>query len=103
MLKIHSSTDYCREFLNRIQNKLNKAEAAAENQTVDNKKDLMEVDEELFFGIAVINDNNEFQVKRLFELTNEDERFILEVHILELFPDKVYDIVSLFCENCITR
>ncbi len=103
MLKIHSSTDYCKEFLNRIQNKLSKAEAVPENQTVDNKKDHMELDEELLFGIAVRNDDNEYQVKRLFELTNEDHRFILEVHILEFFPDKVYDFVSLFCENCKSR
>jgi hypothetical protein len=104
ILKISPTTDYCKEFLNRIQNKLNKSEAANEvQQPAENRKDAMEIDDDIFFGVNVMNDDNEYQVKRIFELTNEDEKFILEVNILEIFPDKIYDFIYIYCQNCQKR
>jgi hypothetical protein len=103
ILKIPPFMDYYKDFINRITNKMKSIEPSVEIPMFNQPKDDMEMDVEQVFGLVALNEDNMYEVKRIHELRKEDTRFILEVNILEFFPDKFYDFVAVLCQKCFKR
>ena len=105
ILKIPPYTDYFKDFINRISFKMKAIEPNVEVPVFQNeiRKEDIEMNVDMVFGIIAMNEDNLYPVKRIHDITNEDNRFIIEVNILEFFPDKIYDYVSILCQRCYFR
>jgi hypothetical protein len=103
ILKIPHFTDYYKEFVNRITNKMKAIEPSTELPVFSNPANEEEMDVDQVFGLIALNEDNIYEVKRLHELRKADDRFILELNILEFFPERLYDFVSVLCQKCFRR
>jgi hypothetical protein len=103
ILKIPPFTDYYKDFVNRISNKMKAIEPSSDVPLFNPPRDDVEMDVDQVFGVIALNEHSDFQVKRIHELRKEDTRFILEVNILEFFPERLYDFVSVLCQKCLRR
>ena len=104
ILKIPTFTDYYKDFVNRITNKMKAIEPSSDIPSFGNlPKEDVEMEVEQVFGLIALNEDNHYEVKRIHELKKEDTRFIVEVNILEFFPEKLYDFVSVLCQKCHKR
>jgi hypothetical protein len=103
ILRIPTFSEYFTDFINRLTNRIKEVDPSAEvPQFSINRREEMEMDVDVVFGVIARNEDNLFQVKRLNNITKEDTTFIVEVNILEFSTDRIYDYVSVLCQKCYT-
>jgi hypothetical protein len=104
ILKIPQFTDYYKDFINRITNKMKTIEPSSDIPSFANPpRDDTEMQVDQVFGLIALNEDNHYEVKRIHELSKDDNKFIVEVNILQFFPEKLYDFTSVLCQKCFKR
>lgn len=104
IIKIPPFMDFYKEFMNRLALKIKALEPSIEVPTYEKKDDVMMsvVESPSFFAVNCMNGAN-YPLKKLNELTDQDDRFLLEVNVLGIYPEKVEDYVLIFCGKCQNR
>lgn len=107
ILKIPSFSDYNKDMLNKIANKIKILDPSSDVpmfSTSDKKlDDMMLVDIPTNFGISAQYDEGKFEVKCINELGLNDEKFVLHLNVVSIFPQTIFEYVSVMCENCQMR
>lgn len=108
ILKVPPFTDLYKEFMNKIANKMKTIEPTSDvpSFSIDKKPEdvIMSVmDTPEYFGVSALYEEGEYSIKRINDLTEKDEKFVLHLNVMEIFPQTVYDIVSIVCQTCVSR
>ena len=106
ILKIPQFSSYYKSFMNRLATKIKQIDPSADVPMYNLTKEIktvasMSIDEmKSKTLLAKAKTNNEFETKRFDEITSEDNLFILNVNIMEIYPKPVYNFVNVLCQNC---
>lgn len=115
ILKIPSFTDYYKEFMKRIEQKLNNSDNKTEGQTysigIDKdqlnamKQDKSEpfrlIETPKYFITKLKAENYEgLEVKRFDDISPYENKFIIDVNVVDISPQKLIDCLNILCDNC---
>jgi hypothetical protein len=107
ILKIPPFTDLYKEMVNKIAQKLKTADPSSDAPMFAPSErkfdDLMMVDTPSHFGISAQYDESKYRVKSINEISDSDEKFVLHVNVMQIFPQPVYEYVSVICQKCQMR
>lgn len=108
-LNIPQSSDYYKQFMNRLVLKLKEIQpnldiplfGTLRDTKVNNNKDgPMEIIDN-YIVKAIVN-HGQYDLKKYNEITPQDKRFLIEVNIIEIYPKPIYNFVNVLCNNCKT-
>ncbi len=106
ILKVPYFSDYYKELINKISQKMRSIDPSSEAPSFATEKKLdnmMIIDSPSHFSVNPILEDGRYQVKTITELNEKDEKFILNLNILEIYPQPIYEFVALMCQKCQMR
>ena len=108
ILKIPPFTDLYKEMVNKIAMKLKSSDLSADAprfvSTGERKfDDVMMVDTPTNFGIVALYDDTKYKIKSINEISDKDDKFILNVNVMQIYPQVIFDFVSVLCLKCQMR
>jgi hypothetical protein len=106
ILKVPYFSDYYRDLLNKISQKMRQIDPTSEAPAFSSEKKLdnmMIIDTPSQFAVQPIVEDGRYQFKTITELTPSDGKFILNLNILEIYPQPIYEFVAILCQKCQLR
>lgn len=106
ILKVPYFSDYYKDLINKISLKMRNIDPSSEAPAFTTEKKLdnmMIIDMPNHFAVQPIIEEGRFQVKSITELTEKDEKFLLNLNILEIYPQPIYEFVAIMCQKCQMR
>jgi len=105
ILKVPYFSDYYKDLINKISQKMRSIDPTSEVPAFTEKKldNLMIIDMPNHFAVQPVVEDGRYQVKTITELTERDENFILNLNILEVYPQPIYEFVAVMCQKCQMR
>ena len=107
ILKIPPFTELYKEMVNRIALRTKNFEPCSDVPmfTAPEKKldDMMLVDTPTNFGISAQYEEGRYPIKSINELEVNDEKFVLHLNVVSVFPQTIFEFVSVMCEKCQMR
>jgi len=104
ILKIPPLSEYYQNFLNKIAAKMKMIEPNMDIPmfTFEKSEDVMMniIESPTSFGVMVVNEEKT-PLKRINEITIKDTRVVLELNIIDIYPQPVSDMVMAFCKKCL--
>jgi hypothetical protein len=105
VLKIPTFSDLYKEMINKIAQKSKTVDPNLDvpmfSTSLDKKfEDLMMIDNPTTFGITALYEPNAYKIKSINELNERDEKFVLQLNVMAIFPQPLYDLTSLMCKKC---
>ena len=83
--------------------KIRSVEPTADIPVFSNNKNEINEMEDLKMRIIVKNEDNSIPIIKINEINKNCPRYIMQLNILDINPEKIYDYVSAFCEKCYIR
>ena len=108
ILKIPPSTGLYKYMINKIAVKLknNNPNAIVPMFVSTGERkfyDLMMANAPTNFRIVTLYDDTKYKIKSINEITEQDDKFILNVNVFQIYPQVMFNFVSVLCLKCLMR
>jgi len=106
ILKVPYFSDYYKDLINKISQKMRIIDPTCDAPTFTTERkldNLMIVDSPSHFAVNPIIEDGRHPIKTISELNEKDEKFIINLNILEIYPQPIYEFVVVMCQKCQLR